>query len=331
MIPLTDPGSHEQSWQWHLTHAIRDINELVRFLNLDGQFDPKPSFPLLVPYPYAARMRKGDPNDPLLLQVLPDPAERLDRQGYTTDPLAESDQSPGGGLLHKYRGRVLVIVSGACAINCRYCFRRHFPYQDFQPDSEGWQDVFEYVRNDSSITEVILSGGDPLVLSDKRLAWISETLGEIPHVSTLRIHTRLPVVLPQRVCPDLTRWIDRCPLKIVVVIHANHASELDDDVARAMAKLRDTGSLLLNQSVLLSGVNDSAATLADLSRRLFDVDVLPYYLHLPDKVAGTAHFDVAEERARGIFRELAGELPGYLVPRLAREVPGKRSKITLAF
>lgn len=331
MIPLTDPGSHEQSWQWHLTHAIRDIKELVRFLNLDCQFDPEPSFPLLVPYPYAARMRKGDPSDPLLLQVLPDAAERLNTDGYTTDPLVESDQSPGHGLLHKYRGRVLVIVSGACAINCRYCFRQHFPYQDFQPDSDGWQDLFEYVRNDASITEVILSGGDPLILSDRRLAWISETLGEIPHVSALRIHTRLPVVVPQRVCTDLTRWIDRCPLKIVVVIHSNHAAELDDEVARAMAKLRDTGSLLLNQSVLLSGVNDSAATLADLSRRLFDVDVLPYYLHLPDKVAGTAHFDVAEDRARGIFRELAGELPGYLVPRLAREVPGERSKITLAF
>lgn len=331
MIPLTDISSHEQSWQWHMSNAITDIDELASYLNLDRQCDSLPDFPLLVPWPYVARMRKSDPADPLLLQVMPGSSERVAQPGYTTDPLEESGQSPGPGILHKYTGRVLAIVSGTCAVNCRYCFRRHFPYQDFRLDTPAWQRLFDYVAADPGINEVILSGGDPLVLNDSRLAWITTNLERIPHVSILRIHTRLPIVIPQRICDDLLHWINESRLNVVVVIHANHANELDDQVAEAMDRLRSTGSLLLNQSVLLKNVNDSAETLADLSRRLFEIGVLPYYLHLPDKIAGTAHFDVPESLARGIFRGLAAQLPGYLVPRLVKEVPGERSKVTLAF
>lgn len=331
MIPLTDVGSHQQSWQWHLANAVTDINELVRYLELDGDWPPAPDFPLLVPRPWLDRIRKGDPCDPLLLQILPRSAEQITTDGYSADPLQEQARTPCRGLIHKYPGRVLTVVSGACAINCRYCFRRHFPYQDFQPDTAGWQQVFDYVARDPGIAEMILSGGDPLVLNDKRLAWIVANLEEIPHLTTLRIHTRLPVVIPARVCDDLLGWLQAGRLHKVVVVHANHPNEIDDEVADATARLRDAGVQLLNQSVLLRGVNDDPDTLVALSRRLFEAGVLPYYLHLPDKVAGTAHFDLSEAEALDIHRRITGQLPGYLVPRLAKEVPGEASKVTLAF
>lgn len=328
MIPLTDAGWQGQSWQYLIRHAVRDINELVSLLHLDEP-PVNSEFPLLVPLPYLARMERGNPRDPLLLQVLPAAAERAGVPGFTADPLAEAGQSPRPGLIHKYRGRVLIVTTGACAVNCRYCFRRHFPYQSFQPDSARWSEILDYIRADESITEVILSGGDPLALSDKRLQWIAGQLSTIAHVDTLRLHTRLPVVIPERVCDALIDWISRTRLKSVLVIHANHARELDGEVAASMARLAGAGVTLLNQSVLLRHVNDSVEALTDLSRRLFDIGVLPYYLHMLDPVAGAAHFEVGEQSAQTLMREVAAQLPGYLVPKLVREVPGETGKVAV--
>lgn len=330
MIPLSDVSWQAQSWQWHLANAVTDIDQLVDFLELDGEFSQYSDFPLMVPWPWLHRMARSDCRDPLLLQVLPRVQETMSDPGYAPDALQEAGQSPRRGIIHKYQGRVLAIVSGACAINCRYCFRRHFPYGDFQPDSDDWQALFDYVAG-NDVSEVILSGGDPLVLNDRRLAWITSKLAAIPDVTTLRIHTRLPVVIPQRVCTALLNWIKATPLRVVVVIHVNHPGELDATTADAMKKLADAGALLLNQSVLLRDVNDDPEILARLSHGLFEQGVLPYYVHLPDKVTGTGHFDVPEQEARAIFRALAGRLPGYLVPRLVREEPGEISKIALAF
>lgn len=321
MIPLTDLCWQSRPWQWLLGNAVTDINELVGTLGLPG-LDVATDFPLLVPLPYLSRIRRGDPDDPLLLQVLPTHQENATVPGFVEDPLAEAGSSPLPGVLHKYHGRVLVVVSGACGINCRYCFRRHFPYQAFQPDTKRWQEILRYVADDPSIGEVILSGGDPLVLSDKRLEWVCTKLETVPHTSMLRIHTRLPVAIPQRICDSLLAWIAATRLKVVMVIHSNHPRELDDSVAYAMQHLVDAGVTLLNQSVLLKRINNDVDTLEALSRRLFDIGVMPYYLHLLDPVKGAAHFDVSETEARSLVAALSARLPGYLLPRLVKEVPG---------
>ncbi|MEX0943044.1 MAG: EF-P beta-lysylation protein EpmB [Pseudomonadales bacterium] len=329
MIPLTDVGWQSQSWQWLLSHAVTDINELVRLVDIPlppGLPDPWADFPLVVPLPFIHRMQRGDPEDPLLLQVLPRPHEMVSPTGFSKDPLRETLNTTPRGLLHKYHGRVLVIVSGACAINCRYCFRRHFPYEDVQPDSNHWQEIFNYIRDNTSITEVILSGGDPLILSDKRLAYIARKLSSIGHVTTLRIHTRLPVVIPQRVCTALTDWMAESRLAIVVVLHCNHAREIDAAVAASASRLAAAGVTLLNQSVLLRGINDTADDLESLARKLFECRILPYYLHLLDPVEGAAHFDVPEPEAVVLMQQLSAALPGYLVPKLVREIPGEPAK-----
>ena len=271
-------------------------------------------------------MQPGDRFDPLLMQVLAvgDELEAID--GFVADPLAENLTNPLQGLIHKYRCRVLLTVTGACAVNCRYCFRRHFPYQDNNPGRNGWQPVLDYISTDTCIHEVILSGGDPLLASDNVLSELFAQLAEIPHLRTLRIHTRIPVVLPERITEAFINLLATTRLHTVVVLHSNHPQELDNDVLNACAALRKVGCHLLNQSVLLAGVNDNAKTLAALSERLFACGVLPYYLHLLDKVQGAAHFDVSLDDAVVIFRELQALLPGYLVPRLAREEAGKKNK-----
>ena len=329
MIPLTDASWQGRPWQWLLANAVSDTSELVSLLGLPLQAVASP-FPVRVPLPYLARIERGNPADPLLLQVLPRPEEGQPTPGYVNDPLEEAGQSPAPGMLHKYHGRVLVVVSGACAINCRYCFRRHFPYQDFQPDTADWNAIVDYIANNPDVGEVILSGGDPLVLSDKRLAGIAARLADIAHVHTLRIHTRVPVTVPQRVCPALLDWVEATRLKVVMVMHSNHARELDADVGDAMFALQRAGVTLLNQSVLLAGVNDSAGALVALSQRLFDIGVMPYYLHMLDAVAGAAHFDVDESRARRLVKQAKARLPGYLVPRLVREIPGEPYKVGLS-
>jgi EF-P beta-lysylation protein EpmB len=283
-----------------------------------------------VPRSYVARMGRANPHDPLLRQVLPIEAELEDAADYTADPLGEKAALRAPGLLQKYHGRALLITTSACAVHCRYCFRREFPYAEQTTESPRWSEALEEIAGDASIEEVILSGGDPLSLSDARLTSLTDALQRIPHVRRLRVHTRQPVVLPSRVDAGLTQWLAQLRLPVVFVLHANHPNEINDEVRVACAQLRDSGVTLLNQTVLLRGVNDDAEVLAELSRRLFETGVLPYYLHVLDRVRGAAHFDVPEERARLIAGQLAAQLPGYLVPRLAREIYGAPAKVTLS-
>ena len=285
-------------------------------------------FPLRVPRGFVARMRRGDPHDPLLRQVLPLAEECLTAPDFAADPVGDAAAMTVPGVLHKYRGRVLLTATGACAVHCRYCFRRHFPYADANPAADHWQAALGYIAGDASISEVILSGGDPLTLSDRRLRELTDALAAIPHVRRLRVHTRLPIVLPERVDDGLLAWLGNLRLPGVVVVHVNHANELDSAVKAALARLKDAGVQLLNQSVLLRGVNDSGDALAALSEALFACGVLPYYLHLLDKVQGAAHFDVPEPTAQAIVTDMRGRLPGYLVPRLVRESTGAAGKNT---
>ncbi|HEX2164949.1 MAG TPA: EF-P beta-lysylation protein EpmB, partial [Thermoanaerobaculia bacterium] len=287
-------------------------------------------FPLRVPRGFVARMRPGDPRDPLLLQVLAAAAEVEPVPGYGPDPLAEAGAQPVPGVLHKYRGRALLVVTGACAVHCRYCFRRHFPYGERGLTRSAEARALAWLAGEPSIDEAILSGGDPLTLPDDRLAGLAARLAEVPHLRRLRLHTRLPIVLPERVDEALLAWLTGTRLAPVVVVHANHAREIDGAVAAALGRLRAAGVPVLNQSVLLAGVNDSADALAELSEALFAAGALPYYLHLLDPVAGAAHFAVPEERARAVHAALAARLPGYLVPRLVREVPGAPGKVPVA-
>lgn len=291
---------------------------------------PQP-FPVRVPRGFVERMRPGDPEDPLLLQVLPRTEERETVPGFNADPLGEAGVSPRPGVLHKYAGRVLVVVTGACGIHCRYCFRRHFPYGEHALGPEVRERVVEYVAADASISEVILSGGDPLTVTDEKLGPLVRELAEIPHLRRLRVHSRMPVVLPERVDGGLLDWLAGTRLRPVVVIHANHGREIDTHVVGAVARLRGAGVTVLNQAVLLAGVNDRVDALEELSEGLFEAGVLPYYLHLLDPVAGAAHFDVPTARARDLMRKLAARLPGYLMPRVVREVPGALYKVPVSY
>jgi lysine-2,3-aminomutase-related protein len=333
-MPQTLPLRAVSSWQDQLADLITDPLELLQLLQLspaDVGYSEAAlrEFPLRVPRVYAARMRVGDPSDPLLLQVLPATAELAQVPGYSRDPLEEQAATVVPGILHKYQGRVLLILTGACAIHCRYCFRRHFPYDDNRRSRREWEESLRYIEADTSIEEVILSGGDPLALSATHLDWLFERLGKMAHVKRIRIHSRLPLVLPDRIDARLLAQLQELPQDLVFVLHANHAQEFDTAVDEACAKLRRIGVTLLNQSVLLAGINDSVAALAELNRRLFQAGVLPYYLHLLDRVQGAAHFDVSLERARDLIVALQARLPGYLVPRLVCEEAGKPSKTLL--
>jgi EF-P beta-lysylation protein EpmB len=319
-------------WQTEMAEAVRDPRELLALLQLDPAWlEPAKKaaalFPLRVPHAFLARIAKGDPADPLLRQILPLGAELDEVPGYSRDPVGDMPSLAARGLLHKYRRRVLLITTGACGVHCRYCFRRHFPYSEETARADEWREALDYLKGDASINEVILSGGDPLSLSDERLAALVRALEGIPHIKRLRIHTRQPVVLPSRVDDSLVGWLKACRLQKVVVLHVNHAREIDAAVREACARLRGTGATLLNQTVLLRGVNDSAKVLSGLSEALFEAGVLPYYLNLLDPVAGAAHFDVPEAEALALMTALRAELPGYLVPRLVREVPGAPSKM----
>lgn len=325
------------AWQRELAAGVASAGELLDLLGLPpeaagdagGAARAAADFPLRVPRGFVARMRPGDPRDPLLLQVLAAADEVEPVSGWGADPLAESAAQPVPGVLHKYRGRALLVVTGACAVHCRYCFRRHFPYGESSLTRSAEDRALAWLAAEPTVDEVILSGGDPLTLPDHRLAELAARLAAIPHLRRLRVHTRLPIVLPERVDDALLAWLAGTRLAPVVVVHANHAREIDATVAAALARLRAAGVPVLNQSVLLAGVNDSADALAELSEALFAAGALPYYLHLLDPVAGAARFDVPEPRARALHAELAARLPGYLVPRLVREVPGAPGKVTI--
>ncbi len=328
----TDRGADTAPWQRELARAIRDPADLCRALGLDPALATAApaGFPLLVPRPFVARMEHGNPHDPLLRQVLPVGAEAVEQSGFTADPLHEAAALAAPGLVQKYAGRALVLVSGACAVHCRYCFRREFPYAEHGATLAGTEAAVEAIAADETLTEAILSGGDPLMADDARLAALVRRLDAIPHLRRLRIHTRLPIVLPERVTDALVATLAASRLTIVVVVHANHPAELDDAVAVALRRLAAAPALLLNQAVLLAGVNDSAAALRGLSERLVDIGVLPYYLHLLDRVRGAGHFEVPEARGLELHRQLRDTLPGYAVPRLARELPGEPAKVWIA-
>ncbi len=322
-------------WQHLLSHTLDDPAELLRVLELPAHLlapaiAAAGDFALRIPLPYLNRIRKGDPDDPLLRQVLPLGAERLSVPGYVTDPLAEASARHADGLIHKYKGRVLLILTGACAINCRYCFRRHFPYDDNRLGPEQWQQVLGYLRLHPEVNEVIFSGGDPLATSDKRLSRMIQDLAQIPHLTRVRVHSRLPVVIPQRITDALISALTGTRLQSLMVLHANHANECDGAVDAAVARLKRAGVTVLNQAVLLRGVNDTVAIQKDLSERLFAAGVLPYYLFVLDAVAGAAHFNVPDDEARALVLALQSELPGFLVPRLAREIPGRPAKTLLS-
>ncbi len=326
--------TRDSPWQQQLRQAITDPAELLRRLQLPAALLPAAEqaaaqFALRVPEAYLSRIEPGNPQDPLLLQVLPLAAELRQMPGYVTDPLAEAEARAQDGLIHKYRGRVLLIMTGACAINCRYCFRRHFPYQENRLGPQQWQQVLDYIRQDSEITEVILSGGDPLAVPDSRLAKLVQDLEQIPQLQRLRIHTRLPLVIPQRVTDELTELLANSRLQTVMVLHSNHAREVDQAVIEAIRRLRRAGVSLLNQAVLLKGINDTVATQKALHETLFAAGVLPYYLFVLDPVAGAAHFDLSDSDAQRLMSQLQAVLPGYLVPRLAREIPGRGAKTLL--
>lgn len=326
--------NHAPSWQQALSNAITEPQELLTALELPPQLltaaiTASKQFSLRVPRGFVARMQKGNINDPLLRQVLPAGTELDTKTEYSTDPLGETAANLMPGLLHKYQGRVLLITTGACGVNCRYCFRRHFAYAENNPGTSGWEKALDYIAADNSIKEVILSGGDPLITSDQRLANLIEKLAAIPHLTTLRIHSRMPVVLPERITAEFIHHFTATRLKPVLVIHCNHAQEIDYSVTQAMRALRTAGVTLLNQSVLLKGVNDSAAALMNLSEKLFTIGVLPYYLHMLDKVTGAAHFEVPIETAKQLLQEITAQLPGYLVPKLVWEKAGAKSKLAV--
>jgi EF-P beta-lysylation protein EpmB len=322
------------AWQTALGQAISDPAELLNILELDASLlDAAKSaaniFPLKVPRGFVARMQKGNINDPLLKQILPLGAELIETPGFNKDPLQEANVNPIPGLLHKYKGRVLLTFVGTCGINCRYCFRRHFPYGENNPGTEGWERALQYIAEDKTIDEVILSGGDPLVANDKTLRGFSEKLNAIPHIKRLRIHSRMPIVLPERISPEFIQWLRELKQKPVLVMHCNHPQEINHAVRDAMRALTEAGVVLLNQAVLLKGVNDNAETLIALSETLFAAGIQPYYLHLLDKVQGSAHFDLAVQRAQTLHWELSQRLSGYLVPKLVYEKAGAPAKLSL--
>jgi len=329
IIPHIDDKMH-LSWQKELANVVTDPKKLLEMLHIDSKdylqhFKARQLFPVRVPRPFIKRMKNGDINDPLLNQVMPLSSEFLVTDGFVTDPLLEHDTAVEG-LLHKYQHRALLIVKAGCAINCRYCFRRHFPYADNSPNKKRWQLALNYIEQHKELTEIIFSGGDPLMASDEHLAWLVDKISAIPHIKRLRIHTRLPVVIPARITQSLVELLKGSRLKATMVLHINHSNEIDDKFRAALEPLRAARIPLFNQSVLLKGINDKAEILAELSEQLFDSGIQPYYLHMFDQVQGAAHFDVKEKQAKVIVKKMMAILPGFLMPKLVREIAGEANK-----
>ena len=320
-----------KNWQQQLADAFTDIDELCRYLQLSPDDLPVShsatlNFPLRVPLSFAACMEKGNPHDPLLRQVLPVKDELLSYPGFSHDPVGDLAVASQNGVLHKYHGRVLLINTGSCAINCRYCFRRNFPYADLQLNKQKEDAAMQAIQDDTSISEVILSGGDPLLLSDARLARLLQQLNTIGHIQRIRIHSRLPIVLPARMTDELIATLKQSPKQLIMVMHCNHGNEINPRVINACNRLKNSGISLFNQSVLLKGVNDQPEILCQLSEQLFSHGIIPYYLHVLDKATGTGHFEVSETKALALMRQIQAVLPGYLVPKLVKEQAGGASK-----
>ncbi|MBA5764341.1 EF-P beta-lysylation protein EpmB [Vibrio sp. 404] len=332
-IITRNADSVEQNWLKQLANGISDPAKLLELLEIDPSpwqhgFEARTLFAQRVPQSFVDRMEKGNPFDPLLRQVLPLFDEFAVHEGYSTDPLAEQDnQTPG--LLHKYHNRALMIVKGGCAVNCRYCFRRHFPYQDNKGSKSVWQTSLEYIQAHPELNEVILSGGDPLMAKDDELEWLIDHIADIPHIKRLRIHSRLPVVIPARVTKQLLSILSGTRLQVILVTHINHANEINAELREKTQQLKQANVTLLNQGVLLKGVNDNAEALVALSEALFDANILPYYLHVLDKVQGAAHFFVSDDDAKALLARVIEQVSGYLVPKLTREIGGRLSKTPL--
>ncbi|KYL35213.1 MULTISPECIES: EF-P beta-lysylation protein EpmB [Pseudoalteromonas] len=329
MIQRNEANLHK-NWQKELANVVTCPKVLLEMVGLSSQvhendIKARSLFPVRVPLPFIKKIRHGDANDPLLLQVMPRHQEFLTKSGFNKDPLLEQDNNQPG-LLHKYKSRVLVMFKTGCAVNCRYCFRRHFPYQENQLNKRSLIDALSYIKSDKNINEVILSGGDPLMAKDDAISWFLDELEQIPQIKRMRIHSRLPVVIPARITEQLCERLAKSPLKIIFVNHINHANEIDNDFKNAMNMLKKADVLPLNQAVILKDVNDTVDAQINLSEALFDADVLPYYLHLLDKVEGASHFDIDEAQAIKIMAELLEALPGFLVPKLVREIGGQKSK-----
>ena len=332
---LSNSASEATSWQRAMKHAVRDVRTLCRLLDLPEDSAPicadaAADFPLFVPRGYISRIRPGDPDDPLLRQVWPRPDEAQSVVGFNGDPVDDARAELRPGLLVKYAGRALLVTTGACAVHCRYCFRRHFPYPQVPKSLADWQPSLQAIAADPSIDEVILSGGDPLTLTDSHLANLVQSLEAIGNVKRLRIHTRLPVMIPERVTAQLLDWLTTTRLTPIMVIHANHAAELDASVATSLSRLTQAQVMLLNQAVLLRGVNDTIEAQVDLSRRLVELRVIPYYLHQLDRVAGAAHFEVPVSEGKRLMAAVRAQLSGYAVPRYVQEIPGEPNKRVLA-
>lgn len=322
--------SVESLWQKELKQSFTSPDDLLKFLELEPSdfsedVKAKTLFNMRVPKAFADLMEKGNPNDPLFLQVFPSKNEFIQHPSFVADPLEEHDAELPG-LLHKYKSRVLVMFRTGCAVNCRYCFRRHFPYQDNSVNKQKLQCVIDYVSQRPEINEIILSGGDPLMAADEHIEWFLNKCEQIPHLTRFRIHTRLPVVLPARVTEKLTTMLNRTRLNAIVVLHINHPNEIDLELKKSCEQFRLNGVTILNQAVLLEGINDSIAVQVKLSEKLFEAGVMPYYLHLLDKVDGASHFDVTAKKQNDIYSGMLAELPGFLVPKLVREVGGESSK-----
>ena len=325
----------EQNWQSQLSDLITDPLELLEVLKLcpeqllSGAILASEQFKLRVPRAFVGKMTVGDPLDPLLLQVLPHHLELEDYPDFMTDPLGEEQANQQPGVLHKYKSRFLLTLTGACAVHCRYCFRRHFPYQENLPKNEDWLNIKDYIESQPDINEVIFSGGDPLTLSNRKLKLWIDRLESLPQIKFLRIHSRVPIVIPNRVDEELVSLLKNSRLRIILVVHSNHAAELDDLTCARLSLLVQQQITVLNQAVLLKGINNSAQVLVDLSYRLFDAGVMPYYLHVLDKVKGAHHFDLSPKEINLIYKDVLENLPGYLVPKLVREIAGEKNKTPL--
>ncbi|MBN6710081.1 EF-P beta-lysylation protein EpmB [Haemophilus haemoglobinophilus] len=329
-IPIREEQIQTEDWIDYLATAISDPKQLLHILELSEQdfaedILARKLFALRVPLPFVAKMQKGNPQDPLFLQSMSSQQEFISAVGFSKDPLDEQ-KNPAPNILHKYHNRLLFMVKNSCAINCRYCFRRHFPYAENKGNKENWLQALAYIQQHTEIEEVIFSGGDPLMAKDKELSWLIKHLENIPHLQRLRIHTRLPVVIPQRITTELCAMLQNSRLQIVLVTHINHANEIDDHLAKAMQQLKQANVTLLNQSVLLKNINDNAQILKALSDKLFHIGILPYYLHLLDKVEGASHFYIEDEKALKIYKQLQSISSGFLVPKLAREIAGEPNK-----
>lgn len=325
--PIVKLDQNRIEWQTQLAGAFNNTEELCNYLDVSIKDVPVSSdaardFSIRVPRSFADRMEKGNCNDPLLRQVLPVEDETKFYPGFSNDPVGDLDSATEKGVLHKYQGRVLLISTGSCAINCRYCFRRNFPYSEYQLGKQKEDASIQYIADHSDIREVILSGGDPLLLNDHRLSLLFEKLGRIPHVKRIRIHSRIPIVLPSRVTRELIELLNNQSKQLVLVVHSNHANEINDEVEEACLTLQQNNIVLLNQAVLLKGVNDSSDQLCKLCEKLFAIGIIPYYLHMLDKTTGTGHFEVDEKAAAMIMIKMREQLPGYLVPKLVREQAG---------